>query len=301
VKMNKKIVICSILALGMLSGPEMARDQIPGRRFSLKISAGYGSAGFGDLGKAEKGHNAKFGDLAGLWGFTKTGELALPHKGLDLDGEIVLSLTKHLDVGLGFGRLSRSNRDSQITIQQASSGAQSLLRWTTWAAVIPVTLNVYAHIPVSSRLNGFLKAGLGCYFANLEMTSYRESELLGVRTWSQLTSKMRDYALGYHAGLGIEVGISNIFSSFAEGTWRFVNLRNLSVQYDYSSNAVTDVTRTSSSWSVEEISRDNGKTYTGFLFSDSIPTSAYYQSVRKAEIDFSGWSFQAGIRIRFGK
>ncbi len=299
--MHRKAGITLFLAFGLLFGPLPVWPQKPGKMFSLKVSGGFGRAGLGDLDETERGHNARFGDLADLWGFEKTGGLALPHGGIDVNGEIVLHLSGRLAVGVGSGWMSKMEKDSEIIIRQASSGAQSLLRWTTSASVVPLTLNVYYRVPLSSRLSGSLKAGLGCYFASLEITSYRKSELLNIQTWSQLAGTGRDYAMGYQAGLVLEYGVSNTFSFFLEGMGRLVNFKRWSVQYDYSSNAVTDATRTSSWWSVEELSRDNGKTYPGFLYSDQEPTASAYQNARKAEVDFSGFSVQAGLRFRFGR
>jgi hypothetical protein len=54
-------------------------------------------------------------------------------------------------------------------------------------------------------------------------------------------------------------------------------------------------------WSVEELSRDTGKFYSGLIHSDQEPAGAIYEQVRKAEIDFSGWSIQLGLKIRLGK
>ncbi len=275
--------------------------EIPAEKFSLKISAGYGTAGFGDLNKAEEGHNARFEDLARLWGFAKTGEIALPHEGLDVSAEIVLGIAPRLDVGLGSGFLSRMSRESEVAIRQDSTGALSLQRWTASASATPLTLNVYYRIPLSSRLSGLLKAGLGCYFANFKLRSFRQSELLGVQTWSQTISRGRDYALGFQAGLVLEYGISRAFSCFTEGTWRFVNFKNWSIEYAYSSVFVNDAPRTASCWSAEELNRDTGKVYPTFFYSDQAIESANDRNVRKAWIDFSGWCIQAGFRLQLGK
>jgi hypothetical protein len=150
-------------------------------------------------------------------------------------------------------------------------------------------------------VSGFLKAGLGCYFSNLKLKSYRQSELLGVQTWSQTISRGRNYALGFQAGLALEYGISRTLSCFIEGTWRFVNFKDWSIEYTYSSISQTDVPRTASCWFAEEFNRDTGKSYPVFFYSDQVEASSSYQNVRKAQIDFSGWSIQAGLKLRLGK
>lgn len=299
--MNKKAAIGMITIVGLLFGPAPARSQMQQEKFSLRIAVEYGSAGFGDLDRAEEGHNARLSDLANLWGFEKAGNLALPHLGINLDGEIVLPIVPRLSLSLGLGRISRTGGESRVTLKQVATGAETLISWTTSAAAIPLTLNAYYRIPISPRLSGFLKAGLGCYFASLKLTSYRKSALLGVETWSRTISQERDYALGYQVVLGMEAGLSSFLSFFTGAGWRSANFKNWNVQYDYSSTALTDDTRTASCWAVEELNRDTGKYYPGFLFSDQEPTSTSYRNVRKAEIDFSGWSLQVGLRFRFGK
>jgi len=299
--MNKNAAIGSLLVLAVLVGAVEGRSSIPGEKFGLKISAGCGFSGFGDLNRTEKGHDARLGDLASSLGFRKTGQLALPHRGLDSSGEIVLRISRPLEIGIGLGFLSRANSHSLVAIEEPSSGARSSVRWTTRAWAIPLLLNAYYHVPISPRLTGFVKAGLGYYLANLKLTSEEEAELLGIETWSQIISKGRDDALGCQAGLGIEYGISGRFSLYAEGGWRFVNFKNWSVSYDDASNGQRDATRTATWWSVEELNRDTGKSYSGLVCSDREPTAGVYGKVRKAEISFSGWTIQLGLKIRLGK
>ncbi len=299
--MRKRLTIVSALAIGLFFRPSAAPGQVPAGAFSLRISAGCGFAGFGDLNEAGKGHNARFEDLAGLWSFTKSGEIALPRVGPDFDAEILLRVARRLEIGLGGGFLSRPGRESEVAMRQASSGAGSLVRWTVAASAIPLTVNAYYRVPVSARVSGFLKAGLGCYFASLRFTSYRQSELLGVQTWDRTTSRARDVGLGFQGGLVVEYGLSRALSCFAEGTMRFVNLKDWTVEYTYSSPSLTDVQRTASCWSAEESNSDTGRDYHVFVFSDQELTGFSYQGVRKARIDFSGWSLQAGLRLRFGK
>ena len=299
--MNKKAAIVSVLASIVLVGAVEARSQVPGEKFSLKVSAGYGFSGFGDLNMAEKGHNARLADLADSMGFNKTGKLALPHQGLDFNGEIVLRVARPLEIGIGLGHLFRTKSGSMAAIEESSSGARSLVRWTTKASATPLLLNAYYRVSISSRLRGLVKAGLGYYVANLELTSEEQSELLGIETRSLLKNKGRDHALGYQAGLVLEYGISGTFSLFAEGGWRFVNFKNWSVAYDDASNSLTDTTRRATWWSVEQLSRDTGKSYPALIDSDQEPAGAIYEQVRKAEINFSGWTIQIGLKIRLGK
>jgi hypothetical protein len=299
--MKKKAAIGSVLVFIVLFGAVEARSQVPGEKFSLKVSAGYGFSGFGDLNMAEKGHNARLTDLADSMGFNKTGELALPHQGLDFNGEIVLRVAKPLEIGIGLGRLFRTKSGSIAAIEESSSGARSLVRWTTKASATPLLLNAYYRVSISPRLRGLVKAGLGYYLANLELTSEKQSGLLGIETWSQLESKGRDHTLGYQAGLVIEYGISGLFSLFAEGGWRFVNFKSWSVTTDDISDSLTDTTRRATWWSVEQLSRDTGKSYPELISSDQKPSGALNEQVRKAEIDFSGWTIQIGLKIRLGK
>jgi hypothetical protein len=299
--MKKKAAIVSVLASIVLVGAVEARSQVPGEKFSLKVSAGYGFSGFGDLNMAEKGHNARLGDLADSMGFNKTGELALPHQGLDFNGEIVLRVARPLEIGIGLGRLFRTKSGSMAAIEESSSSARSLVRWTTKASATPLLLSAYYPVSISPRLRALVKAGLGYYLANLELTSEKQSELLGIETRSLLKNKGRDHALGYQAGLVIEYGISGLFSLFAEGGWRFVNFKSWSVTTDDTSDSLTDTTRTATWWSVEQLSRDTGKSYPALIDSDQEPAGAIYEQVRKAEIDFSGWTIQLGLKIRLGK
>lgn len=299
--MTKRIPIVCALALGLLFGPAAARGQVPANAFSLKISAGCGLAGFGDLNEAGKGHNARFEGLADLWGFDKSGGIALPRVGPDFSAEILLRVASRLEIGLGGGFLWRPRRESEVSIRQASSGAVSFVDWAVSASAVPLILTAYYRVPLSARLDGLLEAGLGCYFASLRFTSLRQSELLGVQAWNQTTSRARDVGLGFQGGLAVEHRLSRVLSCFAEGTLRLVNLDAWTAEYKYESPSLTDAPRASACWSADELDADTGRSYPVFVFSDQEFSGSAYQHVRKARIDFSGWSLQAGVRLRFGK
>lgn len=297
--MRRKSVLLSltILCVFLLASAGNAQDFL--KRFSLKISGGLGSTSGGDFNALPDGMNALAADLVPFFGLTKTGELENPKWGLDFEGELLFSLSENFGVGLGVGYLRRTKETSlELALEPLMRAAITL---EPELSLIPVSLSGYYFFPIGSRMNAFLKAGIGYYFAKASLKFREEYEsFLGVDGWEEDEGEGRDSGFGFHGGLGLEYSPTATVSLFAEGMIRYLSITDW--EFEVSTTYDSGVIKGSGTvWYIEEFIEATGKYYPGLQISEQKPTGPGYRNVEAAGVDFSGFSFRVGIRIRFGK
>jgi opacity protein-like surface antigen len=299
VKMRRKSVLLSltILCIILLASAGNAQDFL--QKFSLKISGGLGSTSGGDFNAVPDGLNALVEDLTPFFGLTKTGELENPKWGLDFEGELVFNLSTNFGVGLGVGYQKRSKESPlEMALEPLMRAA---ITWEPELTIIPVNLSGYYFFPIGSKMNFFLKAGIGYYFAKVSLRLREEYEsFLGLDGWEEDEYEAKDSGFGFHSGLGIEYNLTGTISLFAEGKGRYLKITDW--EFEGTTTYASGVIKGSgTAWYMEEFVEATGKYYPGLQISEQKPTGPLYRNVEAAEIDLSGFSFRVGIRIRFGK
>jgi len=297
--MKRKSVLLSltILCIFLLMSAGNAQDLL--KKFSLKLTGGYGSTAGGDFNAFPDGLNSLAADLVPFLGLTKTGELENPKWGLDFEGELVFSLSENFGVGLGAGYQKRSKETSlELALEPLISAT---LTWEPELSLIPVNLSGYYFFPIGSRMNAFLKAGIGYYFAKVYLKLREEyTSFLGLEGWDEDEFEAKDSGFGFHGGLGIEYNLTGTISLYAEGMGRYLKITDW--EFEGTTTYASGVIKGSGTlWYLEEFLEATGNYYPGLQISEQKPTDPEYRNVREAEVDFSGFSFRVGIRIRFGK
>jgi opacity protein-like surface antigen len=288
------IVLATVLCVFILASPGLAQD--PYKKFTLKVSGGFGSISGGDLATIVDGFNEQIEDIARLAGASTSGELRNAKWGPEFEGEFVFNLTKRWGFGLGVGYIRKSTESSAEL--QIGNFAGISLEWAPVYKVVPITLNGYYHIPVASKIKGYVKGGVGYYFATWDYLIRQENQLMGITVWEENEGSAKDSGFGFQGGLGLEYSISDSVALIVEGTGRFVNLKNWDVD-NVNSNALGTERDRGTFWYVEEFEEDTGKYYPSLELSDDEPIDPNYRSVRKAEISLSGIVFKVGVKFSF--
>lgn len=289
------IVICaSILCVFLMSGSGMAQETA--KRFTLKVSGGYGSISGGDVTTIADGLNELLMDIARLAGGTTSGSIENAKWGPEFEGEFVYNITDRFGVGLGVGYI-RKSIDSKAELQ-AGTLARVSFECEPAYKVVPITLSGYYTLPVASKMNAFFKAGAGYYFATWDYKIREETELFGISVWSENEGMAKDNGFGFHGGLGLEYSISGSVALFVEGTGRYVNLKDWDVDYLYQ-DAFGSERDTGTFWYIEEYEEDTGKYYPYLGVGDEEPSGPGIKNARKAEISLSGVVFKLGVKFRF--
>jgi opacity protein-like surface antigen len=293
-KKGQIIVCASILCVFLMFGTGMAQETA--KKFTLKLSGGYGSVSGGDLTTIADGLNELLVDIARVAGATTSGEIESAKWGPEFEGEFVYNITDRFGVGLGVGYIRKSiEKKAEL---QVGTLARVSFEWKPVYKVVPITLSGYYTLPVASKMNAFFKAGIGYYFATWDYKIREENELFGITVWSENEGTAKDNGFGFHGGLGIEYSISGSVALFVEGTGRYVNLKDWDVDNLYQ-DAFGSERDTGTFWYLEEFEEATGKYYPSLELGDEEPSGPGIKNARKAEISLSGVVFKLGVKFRF--
>ena len=293
-KRGSILALTSVVCFFLMTLPGSAQETY--KKFTLKVSGGYGSISGGDLTTIADGLNEQLTDIARLAGASTSGEIENAKCGPEFEGEFIYNLTEHWGLGLGVGYVRKSIESGAEL--QVGAYARVSFDWEPVYKVIPLTLNGYYNFSVASKMNAYVKGGVGYYFATWDYKIRQENELLGITVWDENEGTAKDSGLGFHGGLGFEFSLSDSAAIFVEGTGRFVNLKNWDVD-NVNRTALGSEKDTGAFWYIEEYEEDTGKYYPSLELSDEEPSDPDFRNVRKAEISLSGIVFKVGIKFSF--
>jgi len=287
--MKRKSIILSIMMLTLFSLTGIGQAQ---KKFSLKLTGGYGTMSAGDINEMLSSLDTILTDL--LSGFTKEGSLEKIKWGLDFDGELIVDLTDNIGIGLGVGYIQRK-KDSE-TIFMEPLGTVTITGEPK-ITVIPIKLSAYYFYPIASRLNIFLNGGIGYYFGNITFGFGSDVSAIEETFWTKNVIEAKDDGIGFHGGIGFEYNMAKNFAFFVEGAGRYTKLKNWEGDITITdSDGYTDKS-SGTVWYYE--TEFFGKYYPTIDVAKDKPTYPDIKNVRKFEGDLSGFSFRAGIRVKF--
>lgn len=212
--------------------------------------------------------------------------------------EIVTHWGKRIAVGLGGGYFQIANSD--LVTSQGTTADSSYTISTTikpQLSVIPFYLNVYYKINITSAIS--LHAFAGPAFQIVQFSSQRQTtSTLGSLTELE-TFKASSPSLGYQAGASLTVRIARGLALVADGFYRNGRASNFSGNWLLSSSSATgQVNKSSSTYAFWYYTFVPGASYPAIGFFDVTgPSGDGISGVRKADINLSGFTLTAGLRI----
>jgi len=291
----KKIGIALIASFGifiLLTANSPAQS-----KFSLKVKGGYTMISFHDLDSVITSHDRLFEDISLNLGMSREGRLEKLSGGIDLEGEIMMMLTRKIGIGLGLGYI-QSQKDSSTMLSFGSlfrldSDMELNIR------AIPIKLDGFYFIPLSSGISFFLNGGIGYYIGKMNYSFDMAEEILDFSSSSQAIGTVEDKGIGYHAGLGIEMRLADSVAIFLDAGGRYVKLRNWEGEESSFNSEGLRESRSGILWYYEAYDPDFQKSYSNLLLSENQPEVSGADNSRKLEIDLSGLSLRLGIRLLF--
>jgi hypothetical protein len=264
---------------------------------SLRLYGGFSRLAARDLNAGFDG----FFELLELYeamgaGSVTTGGYSPLHAGYNFGADLVFQLSPNIGVGIGAGYL-QSSKSSLMTF--SIDGGELTLTGTPKLSSMPIRLAVFFTLPLSGNLSVTADAG-AAYYAALKLDATQRYEF-DADNWQETSlsasrSSLSDN-LGFQGSLGFEYKISQKMGFFIEAVGRYARFKN----FDMATGTSQD------SGGVPET--DKGKiylltydspegTYSAFTISAEPPITIPEVTVREPKIDLSGYSLQAGIRIR---
>jgi opacity protein-like surface antigen len=266
-------------------------------RLAIRLYGGFSRVAAGDLNDGADG----FFELLALYGSlglgTVTGRYSPVHAGYNFGADFIYQFSPSIGVGLGVGYL-RNSSNSLMTL--ASTTANITLTGTPTLSAVPIRLGMFLTVPVAGKINLTADAGATCY-AGLKFDATQRLEF-AANDWESMSvsgSRTSFANLGFQGSLGFEYVFSGNMGFFVEALGRYARFKNF--------DTVTGLTETSGGSSdtttgklyIDTFTYPDG-TYSAFTIESTPPVdNPPAETFREPKIDLSGFSLQAGIRIRF--
>jgi len=297
------VTIAVLLAIALVAWPApsaeagQADPEAKSSPLVLRLYGGLSRVEAGDINEGLDGYFEIF-ELYRAWGFgTTTGGYTPLRDGYNAGADLVLQISRGIGIGIGAGYL-HVTESSLLTFSLGAenykvSGAPTL-------TAVPIRLGLFFTVPLGKRLNLTADVGADAYAAlKLDAPSridYPDGEA-GEQTLSASGGSPFDY-LGFHGSLGFEFLVSRNTGIFVEALGRYARLKNF--------ERATRSSKTSGSSEVTEgglylatYTATDGQHWSAFTVEETPPVSGTPSIVySEPKVDLSGFSLQAGLRIR---
>jgi len=280
---------------------EPASAQYSGVRWGIKLTGGMAYLSGGDANANRTSNDAYWRDRAQQPGseITMEGGTKSINWGMNWEGDVVYDLNPRLGIGIGIGFIQVSkDKDQSRIISRWPGEIRTDDRGHKFRAV-PIKLGVFYNLLQASKINLFLNAGVGYYLATWEESEDYSSQSEGTSWLGEYETTMHSGGFGFHGGLGLEYRLFRNVALVVEGFGRYARFSEFSGEYTEKKSNGVDVKDEGKlyyyEWSY------NNKDYPWIELLDRDPSEINFSSpiknARKAVIDFSGFSFRAGIHI----
>jgi hypothetical protein len=162
---------------------------------------------------------------------------------------------------------------------------------------MPIRLGLFLTVPISPKIDLIANAG-AAYYLGLKLDAYQGLEF-APDEWMRMNlegSEREGLDIGFHGSLGFEYKLSPKLGFFVEATGRYAKFKNFEMVTgtEESSGGVPDSIEGRLYLADETLGE---YTITGFTIVEEgdIPDPDF----REPKIDLTGFSLQAGFRIRF--
>lgn len=280
--------------LGFQDDDEDADAPAAFSKLSLRLYGGYSHVLAGDINDG----SAFYFDLIEAYaaeGFGEyTGSYKPVHGGYSFGADLIYQITPVVGIGLGFGYM-RNAGDSLATW----SGEGDTVDITAGATLtaMPIRLGLFLTVPMGPKLDLIANAG-AAYYLGLKLDAYQGLEF-APDDWMRMTlegSERSGLDIGFHGSLGFEYKLTPKLGLFVEAVGRYAKFKNFEMilgTQEYS-DGTSDSTE-GRLYLVDESFGDYDVTGFTIVEEGDIPDPEY----REPKIDLTGFSLQAGFRIRF--
>jgi len=265
----------------------------------LKLYGGYSRLSPKDLNDGVDGFFELLELYAASGGGSTSGGYSPLNSGINFGADLIFQLTPKIGVGIGAGYL-QSSKTSQMTATLTS--AELDVTSTPKLSAMPIRLALFLTFPLGKKLSLTADAGAAVY-AGLKLDASQRLEN-NTGQWATTSLKASRTSLsgnlGFQGSLGIDYAFSQKMGFFIEAVARYARFKNFA--------AATEI----SEFSSDTPETDEGKIYletntalgvgswSSFIVSADPPIDEPpYTAYREPKFDLSGFSLQAGIRIRF--
>lgn len=282
--MRKKLIFFLTLVL-IFSFVSVSQAQ---QRFNLRLLGGMGIFSPKDINRGIEGWNDF---LADLWEVFQEGEVKPINLGYEFGGDLVISLTPNIGIGIGAGYIQGVKTSDQTF--SSDYGVEGTITNKPKIRAIPIKVSLFYTLPLSNSVNVVLNGGGGIYFAKY-LYNFR---IDANGFWMEGDHDTSSTGFGFHGGIGFEFNLAPNIAFLFEGQGRYAKIDGFKGESMYSETDITPIKEEGILYYVEGSSM--GKTYRIVYIYEEKPSGEGINNVREAKVDFSGFALMAGIRIKF--
>ena len=290
-------LVSALLVTCLLSWPSSANASGGGVGFQIKVRGGLSYLSPRDVNAGCGGFFTYYRILVEEMGGTASGDYHPLHLGSDFGADFILQLSPNIGIGIGAGYLG----SSKTTVMTAALEAEEVtLTGTPKLSAMPVRLALFFTFPLGKKLSVTADAG-AAYYAALKFEAELRGESAGGWFEQSISASRSSLSgnLGFQGSLGFEYTVAHNLGIFIEGMARYARFKNF------------DVATTTNQESGSALETDEGRIYlanyditqgTFSMFEVSADDPIPYPpelTYSEPKFDLSGFSLQAGIRIRF--
>jgi opacity protein-like surface antigen len=284
--MKKKLFVLTICLSFLLLLPGSIKA---GKlKFGIKISGGMNHMSLGDPNTVLNSKSDHYNQVQD----SVDKDFKEVHWGLDFEMKVMIYLNSRFGLSIGTGYIqAKSGKDAkEMTLENTPiSDWQKIYDVKTSA--IPILIGAFYNLPLSSKTRFFLNGGVGYYFS--KYSEYNLNRWNSGDSWNSHNIEANKASIGFHGGFGFEYDISKNISLVFEGQGRYAKIsgfegEKVSENSDGPQDPKEGILYHYEGTQTEELNILSGT-----------PDPDKYKNVREAEIDFSGFTIRAGIKIRF--
>jgi hypothetical protein len=280
-------------------GTAMAGE--PGRpsRLSLRLYGGYSHMTAADVNDGLDGYFELFELYAAYIGGTATGGYKPLHTAYNFGADLVFQITPNIGVGIGAGYL-QSSKSSLMTLSFEEDTLT--LTGSPKLSAMPIRFAVFLTLPLGEKFNLTADAG-PTYYAGLKLDATQRLEF-APDDWEDMSlsasrSSLSDN-LGFQGSLGFEYRLSPKMGFFVEAVGRYASFKNFATATGISETSGGLPSTTEGKIYIKTYTAAGIGSYSLFTVEEDTPTPNPPEvTYREPKFDLSGFSLQAGIRIRF--
>jgi hypothetical protein len=284
-KNNQKSIIGGLIFALLVLLPDLDGEN----RISIKLTAGLNYSLYGDINAGVRGDLNYWRDQVISLGGLYVNNTKPLHVGPISFVDFIYKLNSRYSIGLGVGYVRANNR-SEMTLRwplepESTAAAMPDVR------AIPFRLSVLDFIPINQRINIIFAAGLDTYFAQ-----FRSSDWPGGAGNSN-HQKAFGIGVGVRYGVELDIKLASSLAFVLEGQGCYAKIRGFHGTLK-SGGSTLPYEEDGTLYYWEFMGGPGNLTpYPHVLIQETRPSADVYANVRKARVDFSGFSILAGIKI----
>lgn len=259
-------------------------------RISFKITGGLSYGLFGEVNAATRGIFNLYKDDVVALGGSFIERLKPVHFGPAFSADLIYELDAEFSIALGTGTF-RAENTSKLALVPLDAPQTSGSVFHSVRA-IPVRLSLIDTRRINDMVSAYFEAGADAYFAEFSEVFMPPDGTIGDQ------QKANGIGWGLHYAVGLEVKLAAHFAFVVEGWGQYAQIRRLHGTID-SLDTSAPARESGALYYFDLMGGPDGLTpYPMILVQETAPSGDLFSNVRRARVDFSGFSLQAGFKIR---